>query len=179
MVRFIPSVIHATSAYILISASAQAQGSNPLTGSPIVLGSTSSSTTFVEILTSKYTVDTEGIIEVGEIFVNIVTSNGFNSGTNAVSKYQISGDGGNNFIDLTTGIPSVLPGPPFYGVLATSGRGKWIDNIEVGPDKLQLRVLGKSTDGHPATIAEGGSLAAGFVFPPPVFTTITLIKRPI
>jgi hypothetical protein len=187
MVKLKPSVIHPTSVYLtFIDVAAQANGSTPLTqpapGDPFtnILGVTSSPTPVYELIkTSKYTIDTEGIIDVGEVYIDIITNNGFNSGFNAESYYEISGDGGNTpFIPIIDPLHPIGSNPdpvapttvgPIPYAVETTGRGKWIDNIEIGPDKLQLRVWGRSIDGLPATIAES----------PFTFNILTLTKKPL
>lgn len=108
---------------------------------------TTSSLVYVPLFTSKYTVDVSGILSVHHINLKAII---FYNDANASCKLQISGDGGNTFFDMTDDLP--------FGDFPTrSGAGLWINNIEVGEDKLQIRILGKSSDGNPATVRENGT----------------------
>lgn len=101
---------------------------------------TTSSLTYISLGTIKITVDIQGIITVYDLTCNLQTNNS----ANGVCKLQISGDGGNTFTDITNDI--------LGGVRTRGGVATWIDSIQAGTDKLQVNVLGKSSDGNPATI---------------------------
>lgn len=107
----------------------------------VTMGSTTNMVDFVTLDTASYTVDTNGIIFLDSIYMFILTNND----ANAECKLQISGDGGiTPFVDMTDGIPGT-------GIdLITSGPGAWITNVDTGVDKLQIRVVGRSTDGNAA-----------------------------
>lgn len=100
-----------------------------------------SNTEFEELLLFQATVDTNGIISVQDIFLDIFSDNS----ANAVSKLQISGDGGTNWIDVTDKIPTGLD-------IERAGAGLWISSIQTGENKLKIRIVGKSTDGLAATV---------------------------
>lgn len=102
---------------------------------------TTSSMGFVDIYTSKYTIDINSITHIHHILLlDVMSSNSANGRT----KIQISGDGGTTpFIDITDEIPG--------GNSTRTGPGLWIDKVNVGIDQLQIRILGKSTDGALAT----------------------------
>lgn len=119
----------------------QAQDSVILPSSFMVLLGTTSSLVYVPIFTATYTIDISGIISVVNMFFDIITYNDLN----AVSKLQVSGDGGTTFVDVTGDIGST------FG-LETGGSGLWLNTIQVGTNKYQIRMLGKSTDGNPANI---------------------------
>lgn len=168
--KLLVAVIHPVSVFLPFEVYAKANGDkvlvDPGAGNPsITLLGTTSSTTFEPVFTAKYTIDTEGIIDIGEIRFDVITFNGFNTGLNAESIYQISGDGGQTFTDVTTAINSTQG-------IETIGQGKWIDNVEIGLDKLQIRVLGRSTDGNPASMAEGNAFSLFLAI-----TIITFVKR--
>lgn len=102
---------------------------------------TTSSLVYENMYTAKYTVDVSGSITVTNIRLDITTDNS----ANGQSKFQISGDGGNTFVDMTDDTTVGL-------VNIFTDVGKWITNIQTGDDKLQFRILGRSTDGNPAII---------------------------
>ena len=92
--------------------------------------------------TATYTVDTDGHIIVVMIQLSIMFSN---NSANGESKLQVSGDGGVTFVDITNAIPTGVG-------QSRSGSGLWIPEIQAGINKLQFRVVGRSTDGALATI---------------------------
>lgn len=131
---------------LLISPMAQVRGTAITPLGSISFGETTplftTSQTLTPLFTSKYTLDTNGIFSVEYIRFVIVTNNS----ANATCLIQISGDGGITFADMTTEIGAV-------GFdLFTGGTGLWVSTMESGPDKLQVRILGRSTDGLSATI---------------------------
>lgn len=99
-----------------------------------------SSVVFTELTKKTYTIDITGTIDVEDILFSIITNNN----ANAQSKVQISGDGGITFIDVTNPIGT--------GLIFNFGSGLWINNTQIGQNKLQIRILGRSTDGNPANI---------------------------
>lgn len=101
---------------------------------------TTSSLSFEDLYTAKYTIDTNGVITLNDVYM---FSSSFND-ANGVSQIQISGDGGNTFVPMTDETPS--------GQLDRVGPGLWITNIQTGNDQFQIKVVGKSTDGLDATI---------------------------
>lgn len=101
---------------------------------------TVTNTSFEPIFTSKYTVDINGKIYITSLVIDMGSYND----NNGVLKVQMSGDGGNTFIDMTDEMGG--------GELTYDGPGLWIKNIEIGSEKLQSRILGKSTDGNPADL---------------------------
>lgn len=100
-----------------------------------------SSLVLVPLFTASYTIDFNGKITPIDMYLGLTTNND----ANATCKLQVSGDGGITFIDMTDEIPTTVN-------LITLGPGLWINNVMVGDNKLQIRVLGRSTDGTPATI---------------------------
>lgn len=101
---------------------------------------TTSSLIYVPLGTIKVTVDMQGIITVYDLTCSLQTNNS----ANGVCKLQISGDGGNTFTDITNDI--------LGGVRTRGGVALWINSIQAGIDKLQVRVLGRSSNGNLATI---------------------------
>jgi len=102
---------------------------------------TTTNAAFEPLYTAKYTIDTNGKIIV--VMIDLLMYS--NNSANGESKLQVSGDGGLTFVDVTNTIPTGL-------AQARVGAGLWIPEIQTGPDKLQFRVVGRSTDGAPATI---------------------------
>lgn len=135
-----PSVISPTSKLFRLDF-AQAQGTTALVSDRnITIGSTSS-LTYVTLHTATYTIDNIGTLTLAYVFIQIVTNNS----ANGECKIQISEDGGSTFVDMTGDIGA-------GSNLNTGGYGLWISGINIGANKLQLRVLGRSTDGASATI---------------------------
>lgn len=129
---------------LIVNITAQKQSTNIISwysidGGYLDIGTTSD-TNFTSLFINKYTVDFSGTL----IPINIRLVAFSNNDSNAESEIQISGDRGNTFISMTDGIPS--------GALITRGPGTWIDTISTGYNALQIRFLGRSTDGNPATI---------------------------
>lgn len=142
-----PSIITPTQLDFRIDLSqihGSAQMIENLAGQSYYTVGTTSSLSYVTLFTIKYTVDVEGLLTVSEMTFDNIESN---NDANGECKLQISGDGGNTFVDVTGDIGG--------GILATGGAGLWINNVEVGKDKLQVRILGRSTDGNPANIILG------------------------
>jgi len=102
---------------------------------------TTTNAVFEPLYTATYTIDTNGKIIVVMIDLLIYSNNS----ANGESKLQVSGDGGLTFVDVTNTIPTGL-------AQARVGAGLWIPEIQTGPDKLQFRVVGRSTNGALATI---------------------------
>lgn len=120
----------------------------------VAMGSTTNMVDFDILHTSTYTIDFNGVIFVDSIYMFIITNND----ANAECKLQISGDGGATpFVDMTneigTGLDLITPGP-----------GAWISNVSVGANKLQIRVLGRSTDGNNAIVWIRGDSFMDFTF---------------
>lgn len=137
--RSILSVVSPTSALLRLTFG-QVQGSNLMSSTGYITIGTTSNLVDTVLATIKYTMDIQGItIKLLNIDWDLDTNND----ANGISKIQISGDGGTTFFDVVNNIGA--------GVIATSGSGLWISNIDIGVDKLQIRVLGRSTDGNPAT----------------------------
>lgn len=133
-----PSVIAPTTVQLTIDLMGKAQGSSPLIGfgsyyfdfTPIT------NTTFITLLSGSFTVDTNGVLTVVNIFLTMFIKNT----VAGESKLQISGNGGTTWVDVTDAI----------GVgtdIERTGPGLWITNIQVGTDKLMFRLLGRSTTG--------------------------------
>lgn len=101
----------------------------------IDIGSTNS-TSFVPLFTSTYTIDTNGKINVFEIRLFMRMSNDALGG----AKLQISGDGGSTFVDVTNEIGG-------GAIILRIGPGLWINKIDAGLDKFQIRVLGRDASG--------------------------------
>lgn len=132
------SVIAPTFKYVFIDFS-QYQGTSLLTSNNY-LTATTTSLVYVPLIVQTWTVDTQGTLTITEILVSLATNNA----VNGKSKLQISKDGGMSFIDITGDIGA--------GVLSTGGVGQWITDVETGNDKLQIRLLGMSTNGLAANI---------------------------
>lgn len=111
------------------------------TGSEYFAAGTTTNVAFEPLYTATYTVDTNGRIIVVEISLTMYSSNS----ANGESKLQVSGDGGNTFVDVTNAIPTGVD-------QARIGAGLWITEVQPGLNKLQFRVVGRSTDGLLATI---------------------------
>ncbi len=120
---------------------AQKHGTSILTLATLYESFTTTSPALETLFTATYTMDTQGFIDVIDVWLHLVTDNS----TNGLCTADISGDGGATFIPMTTEIPSVV-------TLETTGPGLWITCIETGTDKLQIRIKGRSTDGALATI---------------------------
>lgn len=118
----------------------QIQGNSKILSDYITVGTTSS-LVYEILFTGTYTVSNQGIISVICIFIVDITTN---NDVNAESKFQLSRDGGGTFIDITGDIGS--------GELLTGGVGRWISGVDTGNDKFKFRILGRSTDGNPATV---------------------------
>lgn len=126
-----------------IQITAGKQATSPLdlysiTAGDVVIGSTSS-TDFVVLYTSQQTIDVNGKIVPFDINLIMITDND----ANGECKIQISGNGGTTYVDMTDEIPEIS---------FVQGSGAWITSIDTGENKLRMRVLGRSTDGNPATI---------------------------
>lgn len=136
------AIVTPTNTRMFLYYMAQFQGAAQLTSDVATyatLGPTSS-LVFVPLYTANFTVDTEGVISVANMLLFISTNND----ANAVCKLQISGDGGNTFVDATGEIGT--------GALSTSGPGLWLSNVQAGLNKFQIRIMGKSTNANPANI---------------------------
>lgn len=102
---------------------------------------TTSNLVYETLLTTSYTIDVSGVLSVKDIYIQVLTDND----ANGECKIQISGDGGSTFVDMTGDIGTGTD-------LTTGGPGLWISSIDIGANKLQIRVLGRSTNGSPADI---------------------------
>lgn len=105
---------------------------------------TTTSLAFVPLYTASYNIDSNGKIIVVMISLTMFSNNS----ANGESKFQVSGDGGVTFVDVTNTIPTGLD-------QARIGAGLWITEVQPGTDvlkKLQFRVMGRSTNGALATI---------------------------
>lgn len=120
-------------------------GFDTIGGSFYTVGTTSS-LDYVTLYTKTYTIDYNGKLTILGMYLETTLDITFFNG-NGICKAQISGDGGNNFSDITD---DIIGDPALFVI--RNGIGKWINNINTGPDQLQLRILGKSADGNPATI---------------------------
>ena len=134
------SLITNTTQWFTFRFMSQANGSDLLVNSTYHTFGPITSLSYIILDTYKTTIDTYGVLKVISIFLNMFTLND----ANAKCKIQISGDCGNTFIDITEDIED--------GDLFKSGSGLWINSVEIGTDKLQIRVLGKSTDGNNTNI---------------------------
>jgi len=110
-------------------------------GSEYFAVGTTMNAAFEPLYTATYTVDTNGKIIVIDISLTMYSSNS----ANGESKLQVSGDGGTTFVDVTDTIPTGVD-------QARIGAGLWITEIAPGLNKLQFRVVGRSTNGLLATI---------------------------
>lgn len=126
-----------------IQITAQKQSTNSLqffssTGGYTDIGSTTS-LVFETLHTSQYTIDYNGKLTPYNMYISMIVNND----VNGECKLQISGNKDSTWTDITDAIP---------GANSTYGSGLWIDNIVTGMNGLQLRILGRSTDGNAATI---------------------------
>lgn len=135
-----PSIISPTSKIFRLDF-AQAQGTTALVADRNITIGTTSSLIYVTLHTATYTIDNVGSILIAYIFIQIVTNNS----ANGQCKLQVSGDGGTTFVDVTGNIGAGAN-------LNTGGVGLWISSINIGANKFQLRVQGRSTDDALATI---------------------------
>lgn len=116
---------------------AKKQGSSQLTGfAAYYLAVAVTSTSFVVAFSGSYTIDTNGVLSVVDIFLSMFTDNT----VAGESKLQISGDGGVTWVDVTGAI-GVGTG------IERTGPGLWISSIQTGTDKFRFRILGRSTTG--------------------------------
>lgn len=120
---------------------AQLQGISILSSDTNITVGTTDSLTYVTLATLSYTIDRSGTLDVESILFKVITNND----TNGVCKFQISGDGGTNFIDITGDIESGAN-------LETSTIGLWISSVNPGNNKCRIRILGKSTDSNNTNI---------------------------
>lgn len=118
----------------------QKHGTSILT-STVYESFTTTSLTLVPLYTAIYTVDTQGIIDVVDVWLDLITNNS----ANARCTVEISGDGGTTYIPMTTEVPSGLD-------LETKGPGLWVTGVSIGTNQLKIRIKGRSTDGLTATI---------------------------
>lgn len=102
---------------------------------------TTSSLVLETLFTATYTIDTQGVIDVIDVWLDLITDNS----ANGRCTVEISGDGGATFIPMTTEVPDGV-------TLATTGPGLWITGVNIGTNQLQIRIKGRSTDGALATI---------------------------
>lgn len=91
---------------------------------------------FEQLLLFQATVDFNGVISVLDMFVDMFSDNS----ANAVSKLQVSGNGGTTWIDVTDEIPTGLD-------VERAGSGIWIPSINTGSNKFRIRLVGKTTGG--------------------------------
>lgn len=119
----------------------QKHGTSILATSTIYESFTTTSLVLETLFTAIYTIDTQGVIDVIDVWLNLITDNSVN-GTCTV---EISGDGGTTFIPMTTEVPSTAN-------LVTRGPGLWITGVNIGTNQLKIRIKGRSTDGLAATI---------------------------
>lgn len=103
---------------------------------------TTTSLVLVPLFTAIYTIDTQGIIDVTDIWLYIITNNS----ANGRCTVEISGDGGTTFVPVTAEISTGLD-------LGTKGAGLWITGVSTGTNQLKIRIKGRSTDGASATIS--------------------------
>lgn len=102
---------------------------------------TTTSLVLVPLFTAIYTIDTQGVVDVIIVWLDLTTDNS----TNGRCTVEISGDGGATFIPMTTEIPNGAG-------LQTRGPGLWITGVNIGLNQLKIRIKGRSTDGLEATI---------------------------
>lgn len=137
-----PSIVAVTTK-VFVMTFAQIFGAGLITSlNQLITIGTTSSLVYEELAKVSYTIDTTGAISVINILIDDITTD---NSVNAEAKFQISGDGGVTFKDITGNIGA-------GAALSTTGAGLWINSIDIGVDKFQIRLLGRSTDGSPATI---------------------------
>lgn len=118
------------------------QANNPIDPSINWVVITTSSLSFETLFTGKYTISYDGVINIISTRLDMLTFND----ANGECKLQMSGDGGNTFVDVTNEVPGAATS------LWSVGPGEWVNNVQIGPDKFQIRLLGRSTDGNPTGI---------------------------
>lgn len=96
---------------------------------------------FEQLLLFQATMDFNGVISVLDMFLDMFSDNS----ANAVSKLQVSGDGGTTWFDVTDDILTGLD-------VERAGSGIWIPSINTGSNKFRIRLVGKSTTGGVETV---------------------------
>lgn len=119
----------------------QKHGTAILSGLTVYESFTTSSLVLVPLFTAIYTIDTQGVIDVIDVWLFLTTDNS----ANGRCTVEISGDGGATFIPVTTEVPDGAD-------LGTTGPGLWISSVNIGTNQLQIRIMGRSTNGAVATI---------------------------
>ena len=114
---------------------------------------TTTSLVLVTLFTATYTIDTQGVIDVIDEWLDIITDNS----ANGRCTVEISGDGGATFIPVTTEVPDGAN-------LETMGPGLWITGVNTGLGQLKIRIKGRSTDGALATIKIRNDSTMDFIF---------------
>lgn len=137
------AVIAPTSIRLDFNFLSQIKGNNPLVVAGLTFVNVStSSVDYQQLGLVQYSVEVDGVINVTDINLNLITRND----SNCNSRLQISGDGGNTFADITDDIPG--DGATNF---VMKGAGQWISNIQIGTNKLRVRLLVRSIDGNAAT----------------------------
>lgn len=126
-----------TTIRMLINIPSQHNGAAELTDTAIsYIDLPTSNIAFEQLLLFQATVDFNGVISVLDMFVDMFSDNS----ANAVSKLQVSGNGGTTWVDVTNEIPTGLD-------LERIGSGIWIPSINTGSNKFRIRLVGKTTGG--------------------------------
>jgi len=102
---------------------------------------TTTSLVLVPLYTAIYTIDTQGVVDVIDVWLDLFTNNS----ANARCTVEISGDGGATYIPMTREVANGLD-------LETKGPGLWITGVNARTNQLKIRIMGRSTDGLTATI---------------------------
>ena len=102
---------------------------------------TTTSLVLVPLYTAIYTIDTQGVVNVVDVWLNMTTNNS----ANGRCTVEISGDGGATYIPVTTEVPDGAD-------LGTTGPGLWITGVTARTNFLKIRIKGRSTDGLTATV---------------------------
>jgi len=131
-----PSINYIPVAYVFYDIVAETRGSGVLTDyyEYFTLEGVSS-TDYQTVFIAKYTVEDIGFIDIYDIFAYLSVFV-INQGS---LRWQISGDGGNTWTNIYS--HDFIVG----GLYETVGSGLWITSLDVGTDKLQIRLQMKKT----------------------------------
>jgi len=146
------AVISPTSNRLLLDIASQFNGSTELiTGTAaydILVAENFTNTDFEQKLIFKLTIDTFGTINIVNIrleYLGVLA--GVSDGIKMECKLQISGDGGITWVNITDTIVSNND-----TIQKRAGPGLWISSIDTGTEKLQIRLVARSTDETPVDL---------------------------
>lgn len=125
-----------------MAASVRGTGVLTLTGERLDLADVTNSE-YETILSNSYRVEDVGSIEVIAMFVILdwyIKGNG-------QWRWQISGDGGTTWVTIT----EVTDNQVAFTEYQRGGAGLWLSSIDVGTDKLQVRLQARAVSGTVST----------------------------